>query len=63
MTEAAAEFVTPLTFKEISGNAVAVNMWEKHREFNVEHISLAEWADYLVIARPPPIFWQRRPRE
>jgi len=50
MTEAAAEFVTPLTFKEISGNAVAVNMWEKHREFNVEHISLAEWADYLVIA-------------
>ena len=27
MTEHARQFVTPLTFKEISGNAVATSMW------------------------------------
>ena len=50
MTESAAKFVTPLTFKEISGNAVAVSMWAETQEFNVEHIALADWADLLVVA-------------
>lgn len=50
MTKAASEFVTPLTFKEISGNAVAIDMWNVQQEFNVEHIALAEWADLLIIA-------------
>ena len=50
MTESAAKFVTPLTFKEISGNAVAVSMWAETQEFNVEHIALADWADFMVVA-------------
>ena len=50
MTEHAQEFVTPLTFKEISGNKVAVSMWDSNQEFNVEHISLANWADAFVVA-------------
>ena len=50
MTEHAQEFVTPLTFKEISGNQVAVSMWTSNQEFNVEHISLANWADAFVVA-------------
>lgn len=50
MTKAATEFVTPLTFKEISGNAVAVSMWAENHEFNVEHIALADWADLIIIA-------------
>ena len=50
MTESAAKFVTPLTFKEISGNTVAVSMWAEAQEFNVEHIALADWADLMVIA-------------
>lgn len=50
MTEHAQEFVTPLTFKEISGNKVAVSMWESNQEFNVEHIALANWADVFVVA-------------
>ena len=50
MTESAAKFVTPLTFKEISGNAVAVSMWAETQEFNVEHIALADWADLMVVA-------------
>lgn len=50
MTEHAQQFVTPLTFKEISGNAVAVSMWNGNQEFNVEHIALANWADVFVVA-------------
>ena len=50
MTEHAQQFVTPLTFKEISGNQVAVSMWSSNQEFNVEHIALATWADAFVVA-------------
>lgn len=50
MTDSAAKFVTPLTFKEISGNVVAVSMWAEAHEFNVEHIALADWADLMIIA-------------
>ena len=50
MTEHAQQFVTPLTFKEISGNAVATSMWSGNQEFNVEHIALASWADAFVVA-------------
>lgn len=50
MTEEAAQFVTPLTFREISGNPVAVSMWEKVSHWNVEHIALASLADVMVIA-------------
>ncbi len=50
MTEHAREFVTPLTFKEISGHKVCVSMWDGSDEFNVEHIALANWADLYLIA-------------
>lgn len=50
MTEHAQQFVTPLTFKEISGNRVTVSMWSGNQEFNVEHIALANWADAFVVA-------------
>lgn len=50
MTDHAQQFVTPLTFKEISGNKVATSMWESNQEFNVEHIALANWADVFLVA-------------
>ena len=50
MTEHAQQFVTPLTFKEISVNAVATSMWNANQEFNVEHIALANWADAFLVA-------------
>lgn len=50
MTKHAQQFVTPLTFKEISGNAVATSMWNSNQEFNVEHIALANWADAFLVA-------------
>ncbi len=50
MTEAATEFVTPLTFQSITGGAVANDMFELPTDFNIEHISLAEAADVIAIA-------------
>ncbi len=50
MTDHAQQFVTPLMFKEISGNAVATSMWAGNQEFNVEHIALANWGDVFLVA-------------
>lgn len=50
MTKEATEFVTPLTFREMSGQPVTVDMWEKVTHFNVEHIALAQLADLMLIA-------------
>ena len=41
MTREATEFVTELTFREITGQPVTVDMWAKVTNFNVEHIALA----------------------
>lgn len=50
MTKAATEFVTPLTFRELSGNPVAVDLWSEVKHWNVEHIALASAADLFVVA-------------
>ena len=50
MTESATHIVTPLTFREISGQPVHTNMWEEPKKWNVEHIELARRADLFVIA-------------
>ncbi|MDR3564858.1 MAG: bifunctional phosphopantothenoylcysteine decarboxylase/phosphopantothenate--cysteine ligase CoaBC [Negativicutes bacterium] len=50
MTRAATHFVTPLTFREMSGNPVIVEMWDEPKQWNVEHIALATLADLFLIA-------------
>jgi phosphopantothenoylcysteine decarboxylase/phosphopantothenate--cysteine ligase len=50
MTEAATEFITPLTFRNITGRPVVTKMFELSSEFSVEHVALAEAADVVVIA-------------
>lgn len=50
MTQSATEFVTPLTFREISGNPVVTDMWEEPKTWNVQHIALASRADLFLIA-------------
>ncbi len=50
MTQSAMEFITPLTFRNITGQPVVTDMFELASEFSVEHIALAELADVLVIA-------------
>lgn len=50
MTAHATEFVSPLTFETLSANRVVVDTFDKNREWEVEHISLAKRADICVIA-------------
>jgi len=48
MTAAAQRFVTPLTFRTLTGEPVAVSLWDDPSQ-RVHHISLAEEADVMVI--------------
>ena len=50
MTRSAANFVTPLTFREISGHPVVVDMWAETTNWHVEHIALATAADLFLLA-------------
>ncbi len=50
MTQAAQEFITPLTFRSITGCPVVTDMFELNSEYSVEHVALAEAADVVVIA-------------
>lgn len=50
MTDAAARFVTPLTFRTLTGEAVASSLWEEPAYGRVHHVSLAQEADVMVIA-------------
>ena len=50
MTEHATEFVAPLTFQTLSKNVVYTDMFATLSNMDVEHISLAKWADLIVIA-------------
>ena len=49
MTKGATNFVTGLTFREISGNPVTTTMWGEVTQWNVEHIALANLADMVLI--------------
>jgi len=50
MTKNATEIITPLTLETLSRERVYVSMWDKTPHFEVEHISLAQWADVVLIA-------------
>ena len=50
MTEAATEFVMPITFRSITGRPVVTEMFDLASEHSVEHVALAEAADVVVIA-------------
>lgn len=50
MTEAAMEFVTPLTFQTMSNRPVHTSMFNEIDRFDVEHISLAKKADMILVA-------------
>ena len=50
MTESATHFVTPLTLQTLSENKVHVNLFNLLEEWKLEHISLAERADLILIA-------------
>ena len=49
MSEAATEFVTPLTFEVLSGNPVSWDLFAPRDEPGVEHVELATWAERIIV--------------
>lgn len=50
MTEAAKEFITPLTMQALSGNPIHNSLLDEKAEAAMSHIELAKWADIIIIA-------------
>ena len=49
MTKSATEFVTPLSFQSLSQNMVITDMFAEPKAWEIQHISLAEKADLILI--------------
>jgi phosphopantothenoylcysteine decarboxylase / phosphopantothenate---cysteine ligase len=50
MTPSAQAFVTPLTFQALSGSPVYTELLDAQAEAAMDHISLARWADLVLVA-------------
>jgi len=49
LTENAARFITPLTFEALTGQPAYISQWSRTR-LEIEHLSLADWAEAVVVA-------------
>ncbi len=59
MTEAACEFITPLTMQALSGHTVHTDLLDPRAEAGMGHIELARWADLILIAPASADFMAR----
>ncbi len=50
MTQAATEFITPLTMQAVSGHPVHRHLLDAEAESGMGHIELARWADVVLVA-------------
>jgi phosphopantothenoylcysteine decarboxylase/phosphopantothenate--cysteine ligase len=50
MTEAAAQFITPVTMQALSGKSVYTSQWDAREGNNMAHINLSREADAILIA-------------
>ncbi|MGB4116152.1 MAG: bifunctional phosphopantothenoylcysteine decarboxylase/phosphopantothenate--cysteine ligase CoaBC [Polaromonas sp.] len=50
MTEAAEQFITPVTMQALSGRPVFTSQWDSREDNNMAHINLSREADAIVIA-------------
>lgn len=50
MTNAAKEFITPLTLQAVSGHPVSDSLFDPAAEASMGHIQLAKWADLVLLA-------------
>ena len=50
MTENATQFITPLTFEQLTGNKCLTDTFDRNFVHQVEHISVAEQPDLVLIA-------------
>lgn len=50
MTEHATNFINPITFETLTGHKCITDTFDRNFEFKVEHVSLAQKADAIIIA-------------
>ena len=50
MTENATKFITPLTFEQLTGRRAMVDTFDRNFSHQVEHISLAQRTDLVIVA-------------
>lgn len=50
LSEAAAEFMQPLTFQALSRHEVYVDTFDEKNPQKIAHIDLADWADLIIVA-------------
>ena len=50
MTEAAAQFITPVTMQALSNRPVYVSQWDAREPNNMAHINLSREADAILVA-------------
>lgn len=50
MTANAQNFITPLTFEQLTKHHCITDTFERPAQIRVEHVSLADWADVFVVA-------------
>ncbi len=50
MTEAAAQFITPVTLQALSGRPVYTSQWDAREANNMAHINLGREADVILVA-------------
>jgi phosphopantothenoylcysteine decarboxylase/phosphopantothenate--cysteine ligase len=50
MTENATKFITPLTFEQLTGRKTLVDTFDRNFTHQVEHISLADRTDLVIVA-------------
>ena len=50
MTDAAQEFIRPLTFQTLTGGRVFTTLWQSTEYYSSGHVSLTEAADLMIVA-------------
>lgn len=50
MTANACKFISPLTFETLTKNRVVTDTFSREMPYEVEHISMAKWAELIVVA-------------
>jgi len=50
MTENACRFVGPKSFEAVTCSPVFINLWNTPEQHQIGHITLADWADIVVVA-------------
>jgi phosphopantothenoylcysteine decarboxylase/phosphopantothenate--cysteine ligase len=59
MTDAAQQFITPLTLQALTGNPVGTSLLDPQAEAAMGHIELARWADFILVAPASADFMAR----